>query len=288
MTITIAWVREIKGCEELYVVSDSRLSGNGMKWDECRKLSILPRKDAFISFAGNTDIAFPLINQIEETIMVHNNSKNRFMDVTNLKGHILNVVNSTVASIDFSGFPNNLVNEIRTDTFENIEFLFGGYSWINKKFMVWRIRYQKNVGKFVADSMYKVKPYGKIIFAGDMKSCAIKKYYELGKIKMGFNFFKSEPHFDMEPLDVVVELLKKYKSDSGSTIGGAPQIIKIYQHMNARIIGVLWPIEDPVTTILGRKVLSYENTDVLVIDPVTKKFDTPYQKNSVDNRQKEN
>lgn len=284
MTITIAWVREVQGCEELYVVSDSRLSGNGMKWDECRKLSILPREDAFVSFAGNTDVAFPIINQIEETIMVHNRSKNRFMDVADLKGHLLNVVNTMVTSIDFSGFPDNIVHKIRIETFENIEFLFGGYSWIQKRFMVWRIRYQKSLKMFVADSMYKVKPYGKIIFAGDVKFQAMKKYYELGRNKIGNEFFTTEKNFDMEPLDVVVELLREHKSDSESTIGGAPQIIKIYQHMNARIIGVLWPPENPTPTILGRKLLSYENTDVLIIDPLSKSTESiPYSKNSIDN-----
>ena len=34
MTISVAWIRKIKDCEELIFVSDSRLGG-GDRWDEC-------------------------------------------------------------------------------------------------------------------------------------------------------------------------------------------------------------------------------------------------------------
>ncbi|MBO1306553.1 hypothetical protein JZO70_10290 [Enterococcus sp. 669A] len=284
MTITCAWIREFCESEELYVVSDSRLSGNGTVWDECRKLSILPRDDAFISFAGNTDVAFPLISQLETTIMAHNSSKNRFMDIADLKGHLLHVVNSLIRSINFDGFPEKIRNEIKIDTFKNIEFLFGGYSWKQKKFQVWRIRYNKPINRFSAESMYNTKPTGNIIFAGDRKRDAIKKYYELGRLREGLDFFKNEKHFDMEPLEVIVQMLIE---DSGldSTIGGAPQIIKIYQHMNARVIGVMWPPDNPQPTVLGRKILGYENTDNIYIDPITNKTVlVPYQKNSTNNK----
>lgn len=57
MTITTAWVRTLRDCKELIIVSDSRLNG-GKKMDCGRKVIALPRSDAFICFAGNTDWAY--------------------------------------------------------------------------------------------------------------------------------------------------------------------------------------------------------------------------------------
>ncbi|MGY0354231.1 hypothetical protein ACWY2R_07045 [Enterococcus avium] len=70
----------------------------------------------------------------------------------------------------------------------------------------------------------------------------------------------------------------KYGSKEYPTIGGAPQLIKLYQHMNAQPIGIFWS-EDRDTmknkeelrkngepNILGRYILDYENTDFLFMD----------------------
>lgn len=43
MTIGISWVRSLpNGDEELWVVSDSRLSTGATVWDQCTKIFILP------------------------------------------------------------------------------------------------------------------------------------------------------------------------------------------------------------------------------------------------------
>ncbi|HFR0242879.1 TPA: hypothetical protein ACHTZ3_004104, partial [Escherichia coli] len=63
MTIAAAWVRTLRNCKELIVVSDSRLNG-GMKMDCGQKIITLPRSDAFICFAGDTSWAYPLMHQV--------------------------------------------------------------------------------------------------------------------------------------------------------------------------------------------------------------------------------
>ncbi len=45
----------------------------------------------------------------------------------------------------------------------------------------------------------------------------------------------------MEPFEALVRLLKRQIHD---TIGGAPQMVKVYEHMNTKPIGVYWPQKD--------------------------------------------
>ena len=70
----------------------------------------------------------------------------------------------------------------------------------------------------------------------------------------------------MEPFDAMCDLLNEEKKNKYSTIGGAPQMLKVYQHMNSGALGVYWPERDENDifknrTLLGRKLLGYENTD---------------------------
>jgi hypothetical protein len=59
MTLGMAWVRT-KGTTQLLVASDSRLSG-GRYWDSNPKIILLPRSDCVMSFAGDTNDAYPLM-----------------------------------------------------------------------------------------------------------------------------------------------------------------------------------------------------------------------------------
>ncbi|EOO70351.1 hypothetical protein IIC_04793 [Bacillus cereus VD021] len=266
MTIGAAWIRKVKDCEELFVVSDSRLSGDGTTWDECMKINILPRKGCFISFAGSTNIAYPLMQQISMSIAAHRKSTLGFMDLHDLKGHLLNVINSLVKSIKFDD-----PNIIEIDLVQT-EFIFGGYSWVRKKFSIWLFFYDKKQKKFVARSSYKIPNMGDCIIAGDVKYNGVKALNTLLQQKYGQDFGKEEfIGFDMEPFEMVRDLLLNNRGDFGidkhRTIGGAPQIVKVYQHMNTEPVGVYWPNRSGVPTLLGRRLLGYENTDLIYLDP---------------------
>lgn len=51
----------------------------------------------------------------------------------------------------------------------------------------------------------------------------------------------------MEPFEVIRDMLKEQwesqqkRSEKYRTIGGAPQMIKVYQYMNSRPVGMYWP-----------------------------------------------
>lgn len=366
MTINIAWVRKVKECEELWIVSDSRLSGNGTVWDQCSKLNILPGNRTFISFAGNTHIAYPIINQIHNTIAAHRKAILGFMDVKEQKVHILKVINNLIKSIDFQ------VDNIKEGDLKTTEFIFGGYSWVKKKFLIWKLVYVKASGQYESVSAQDIYAYNSCIIAGDITKVAedllhkhllekentnftntilnisedilatamediedkkvlsfsniLKK--EIGDIisfenfdkdemiealkkinnevlvtlfvkykfhdfvfelkqnlsRIDSNFKKNFKNFNMEPFEIVRDLLQKKiieNDDKLNTIGGAPQLIKIYQHSSAEPVGVFWSNDKEVlvekvsikqkgkSSLLGRYLEGYENTDLIYMDPFT-------------------
>src|SRR5256885_594343 len=59
MTIGTAWIRRTAAGEELWLATDSRLSGDGYLWDSCPKLVVLPRPSTAAAFAGATSRAPP-------------------------------------------------------------------------------------------------------------------------------------------------------------------------------------------------------------------------------------
>jgi hypothetical protein len=79
---------------------------------------------------------------------------------------------------------------------------------------------------------------------------------------------------DMEPFETVRDMLR----DSGhsETIGGAPQVVKVYQYMQTAALGVFWPDRKMGSIYLqGRRCLGYERIDNWLLDPDTLKSENP-------------
>lgn len=74
----------------------------------------------------------------------------------------------------------------------------------------------------------------------------------------------------LEPLGVLARFLE----DAGptDTIGGPPQIVRISQHLTTRPLCVKWKGD---TTLFGRPLFDYENTDYWIVDPLTSQFSKP-------------
>jgi len=263
MTLSIAWIRKIKGVEELVIASDSRLVG-GMRWDQCPKMMTLPRSDSVISFAGNTIYTYPLMLQLFNAIQAHSRAFQRAMDLHDLKGHVLHVFNELQQSV---------YDVIDKEGIYDAQFILGGYSWIRKAFAIWLVHYEKS------EKMFRCRPAGRligkfdnIVFAGDWAKTAKIELKKLLQSRYGLGTERFEgTGFNMEPFEVLRELLRK--SGKNETIGGAPQVIKVYQHMNCRPFGVYWTDQNGQTqvTLFGRPLMGYENMDYWVLDPDTLK-----------------
>ena len=141
MTIAASWVRKVNNCEELIFISDSRLCG-GHRWDECPKLTMLPGQNCVLAFAGDTDYAYPMMMQIRQAMSGYRRIETRSMDVTDINGHILNHANHLM---------NTIYDLADPDYVPDNEFIFGGYSWIEKRFRLWRYYYQKSEKMLVKD-----------------------------------------------------------------------------------------------------------------------------------------
>ena len=259
MTVAVAWVRKVKNCEELIFASDSRLCG-GHRWDECPKLMLLPGKCSVIAFAGNTDYAYPLMMQINYAMAEYERIRSRAMTLEDINGHVLNHLNHLIRSVYDLANPKE---------FNDNEFLLGGYSWTEKKFKIYKYYFVNSCKMFEKTKVMKhILPFidGNIMVIGDQRE-ALKR--ELRRL---LDPQKICPrHLDMEPFQALCNLLRNVHNPD--TIGGAPQIIKVYQYMNARPLGIYWPNKGSDDfanrTLLGRKLFDYEDTDFWFMDPLT-------------------
>ncbi len=250
MTLGMAWVRNLGSIRELVVASDSRLSG-GKFWDSNPKIMLLPRSDAVLSFAGDTHDAYPLMLQVYNAILMHGPALDRSMDLAHLKGHL---------------GPRHQQGAILRYQFADATFMLSGYSWRQKRFRVWTLHYHNGAEGF---TFRPTRPWRgqsghtkEIAFVGDervvkaAKSALVDRLRAKGKLTDG--------GLDMEPLEVLRDLLR---SQDYPEIGGAPQVVKIYEHMNAHPFPVHWPDACGGLTVLGRQLMPYETFNSKAIDP---------------------
>lgn len=260
MTLGMAWVRNLGSIRELIVASDSRLSG-GQFWDANPKIVMLPRTDSVLSFAGSTFDAYPLILQAYNAIAMFEKARSGAVDLADLKGHLLRVFNRSREFI--SGLP---VGQIAPDPAE-ATFILSGYSWRSKQFLIWKLHFDQNLSKYTFRPTHDWQGQDgeskRIAFVGDedavsdAKSSLVEKLRSNGRLTSG--------GLNMEPFEVLRDIIRSGKFRS---VGGAPQIVKIYEHMNINPFGIYWPDKKSGNvTIFGRPLMKYEKPPSGVIDP---------------------
>ena len=236
------------------MATDSRLTGFGT-WDCGPKLLALPRGDAALCFAGHTLYAYPIMIQAVAAINQHARLLSRAMDLHDLKGHLLRVLNSMI----------ELMREIPDgQETPDVLFLLAGWSWRKSKFVSWTLHYDSNIGRFT------FRPGRRWAGAENDKYLTfIGDYYEPFKERL-VELLRSKKKlarggFDMEPFEVLRDMIR---SNDFSSIGGAPQIMKVYKHMNCVPYALFWPSgEAQKVSLLGRPLLDYEKSQYLVLDP---------------------
>ncbi|WP_412464437.1 hypothetical protein [Flavobacterium mekongense] len=241
--------------EELLVATDSRLRSFG-SWDCNPKIFTFERTDCAMCFAGDTTFAYPMMIQIKNTVDSNPKIKSRFQRIGVFKGIIVKIMNDMLKFKSDYELP-------------EIEFLFVGYDWQSNQFKIWKILYDKNFQKFTSIAMRSWKGTGgnkKAIFIGDYvkdaKARLIQKLREAGKLDSG--------DFNYEPFQVLCDMLNEGKdSDKYKDIGGAPQLIKIYKHLNRVSIAIDWEEKgEKFVTLLGRPLV-LENPLNPIMDPTS-------------------
>src|SRR3954467_11541003 len=142
MTIGIAWVgqRQQDAREHLYIAADSRTRG-AYVFDSCPKILTLPRSDCAICCAGVTSETYPLMVQLAYAIAAHEPARDRSMDISRVKDHLLRVFTDLIQTVQDAVLPFK-----RNDA----QFIFAGYSWMRKEFRIWTIYYSEKENKFLA------------------------------------------------------------------------------------------------------------------------------------------
>jgi len=261
LTLNISWIRKVNETSELVVLSDSRLSC-GQAWDANPKILLLPRTDAVLAFAGDTDDAYPLMIQAYNSIKMHEPARIRTMDLPDLKGHLVRIFNHS------REFISKLPSGESSPNNPSVAFLLCGYSWRLKQFKIWKLHFDDNIKQFTfrPSTFWKGQNSNKTklaAFAGDnevveeAKRRLIKLLRKKGKLESG--------NFNMEPFEVMRDLLRENKFPC---IGGAIQMVKIYEHSNVMPIGVYWPDKDSgKISFMGRPLMDFERTPWNIIDP---------------------
>src|SRR5437773_10987764 len=96
MTIGFSWVGTRRdGREHLFFASDSRVRG-GHRLDACPKILTLPRSDCGICFAGTTAATYPLMFQVAQAIAAHEPARERSLDISKVKIHLLRVISDII------------------------------------------------------------------------------------------------------------------------------------------------------------------------------------------------
>lgn len=257
MTLLAVFVRRVRGYEELVVASDSRLSG-GKAMDFAQKVFQLPRSDALFAFAGATEYAYPLMMQMLRAVEGYPFSADRRLPLPKLKGHTLRVFQQTYASIHSLPY-----GQRHPDAPDNY-FLLAGYDWQTHKFQAWRLSFDDSKREFVYRPI--IGPAGTpFFFASDDKAAVAKAIERTNRLLAERG--KTPDEIDMEPFEVLSELIH---DDDHFSIGGAPQIGKVYAHLNTQLFQVLWPVggHDATPHVAGRPLMPDEKNVLPVFDPV--------------------
>jgi hypothetical protein len=271
MTLAVAWERETIDGSELVFAADSRVRQGGV-WDTCPKVFRLPRTDAMIAFAGETLWTYPIILQIIATMDAFEPSRNRRYPLRSARGHALRSIDAMMQEGD----------AVTEDYHEiDFEFLFGGWSWQDQKFLLWRLYWSRSERRMRHESV-EFGALGLVRFIGtrDRKHKAREdkdptmEVVGAAKERLSRKLRQRNGELgrplDLEPWEVLVEMLR---ADKYPTLGGPPQMAKVYRYMDSRILAVQWPDANGSPTLGGRRLIGNERTDAQFVDP-----DNPFPK----------
>jgi hypothetical protein len=278
MTLSIAWVRTLNtNVQELVFASDSRLSA-GNRFDHATKLFVLPRSDCGLAFAGGTYWAYPMTIALANATAIHVPSATRALQLSAYLSHLVKILNQMQNSVHTYATGENI---------PDITILFGGWDWIHKRFRLWSVEFDQTEMKFISAERNGSNGFGGlglIEFAGDKKfvMSARKRLKDIVQHKHGMAMRDNNARFDLEPFEVLRDILREV--NPADSVGGAPQLMKAYQHMNVRHQGVYWTsTQGRDICYSGRPLLDYERADGLwVLDPDTLRAHSIHGERSTD------
>ncbi len=254
MTLGVLWVRNAgPDLFELCIASDSRLTG-GTRWDCAQKVFPLPRGDSVLAFAGDTTHAYPLVTQTLNYILSYERAHSRAQDLGEFKGHLGRVVENMRKTF----------TDVESGRQLTCDLLLAGFDWRSARFKSWRLSTtDQGVAEF--QRLPNLASIGQtdgwsFLFYGDDDAAREAK----NRLLTHLNQRKSERRLDMEPFEVLSEIIQLDEFDS---VGGAPQLVKVFRHMNCLPYNIRCPSAKSPAFLFGPELLDYETNRFLLMDP---------------------
>jgi hypothetical protein len=273
MTIGAAWISTGAEGEELWIASDSRLSGDGNIWDTCPKLFLLPRRDAVAGFSGSTAQAYPLLLQLANTISCYQAAADGTLDFLHLVGHLERVVNTMMNSIMVDPAIIGGRSDQREFTTRGDVLVVGGYSRIQRGLLLRALHYNGSTHMWTFDRIRPKRNLDgarRIAVFGDVK--ATRRFTYLLRLHLQEQgVLDKDIPLKFEPLLVMGAMLRLPPSPERrvsmshrpATIGGVPQIIHLFPGARATALAVHWESGEQSGVFLqGRRIFSYEHLDI--------------------------
>lgn len=259
MTLCLAWIRQDKENQELVFATDSCLGG-GERWESGVKLFELPRRDCLICFSGYTLRTYPMILTLMNAIRYDKHAANPNFDVNDFMVYVTSLFTDVIKQIKVDGRNATFEDVLKEDP--DFNFMFGGWSWRENKFKLWKIEYSFEVHGFVPKT-----DYDNLVFT--MIGDELETARQMLEQEIMANKAVLRGTLDMEPLKVLVQIIRDTKVQF-DTISGPVQLAKIYAPGHIEFFGVYYPSAvNGKRTFLGRDVSYTNNPSVRFIDPDT-------------------
>lgn len=226
--------------------------------------------------------AYPFIHAAISAVSYHRASKRRQVDISETKPVLLNAINSMLADIrDLADGKAEFDEPI-------LRLIFGGYSWKKKRFILWGFYFNTGYRSFVEHEAKEWRGLGtgrRILIFGDPEASrsAVRRAIRLGESEPDPNEdvealakrklvellerrgVREDAGLNMEPFEVLLEILRENASPH---VGGPPQLVKVYQHLNTQAFGIRWPAaRHGRVALLGRMLPHGEKVHTPVLDP---------------------
>lgn len=174
--------------------------------------------------------------QLANSIASYGPSHERRLDVTHLSGHAVRLF-SQIRDLVGPPFAAGQDEPEPPGTL----FMFGGYSWRYHGFYAWKLTFRD--GEFATDRVVRGRSGESRVwfgFAGDTDAVEYATESVKERLRSAGNYFTHG--LDMEPFEVVRDVLREGRFDS---VGGAPQLAKVYRHMNTQFFAIEWETASP-------------------------------------------
>lgn len=275
MTVGAAWIRSGIESDELWLATDSRLSGDGYLWDDCPKILPLPRRDAVVAFSGGTEQGYPLILQMSEAISAYRAAADGHLEFFRMAAHLERVVNAMMSRLRIDPGVRGAVPHWKEFASAGDVVILGGYSRLWRSVALRALEYNGGAQTWIFAPVRARFGEGRVLRVfGDSPSRGRFLYY-LKALLTDRGTLDSTTAFQIEPLEVLAAMLKMPESREHrlpldrrpTTIGGTPQVVRVVPGADATPFVVRWRTgTDTADYLLGRRTFDYERLDLPMLD----------------------